>query len=123
MLGERLAALERKLEGLEREREYDGSPVQRTRSAETHTCAPSQIFRTPESPRDKYDVVDGMGSVALTEGGDEHEYFGKPYPLSLYFVRLRSHHLLALTNQSQRCLVKLGIPEAYRPRSGESGEY
>lgn len=88
MLGQRLAALERKLEGLEREREYPGSPVQRARSAETHGHAPSQMCGTPDSPRNQYDVVDGMGSVALTEGGDEHEYFGKPYPLSSYFIRL-----------------------------------
>lgn len=90
MLGQRLVALEQKLEALQREREHNGSAARETRSAETthatvstpaHVSAPSQASGTPENSSDQYDLVDGMGSVALIEGGDEHEYFGKPYPL------------------------------------------
>lgn len=91
LLGERLLTLERKLQALEQEKEPDKSSARRTRSVEGNatTSTPGQVGLQSqttdilERSLDRDDVVDGMGSVALTDEGDEREYFGKPPSNSL----------------------------------------
>ena len=85
LLSQRLHALEEKLQALEQDRGSDRSSARSLGYTERRaTPTPgqerlqSQTARTPEIPRGQDDVVDGMGSVALTDGADEHEYFGKP---------------------------------------------
>lgn len=87
LLSQRLLALEERLQALEQDRAPNGSSAQGAGHAEVRaTSTPAQeglqprTARISERPSRQDDVVDGMGSVALTDGADEHEYFGKASP-------------------------------------------
>ncbi|SPO07004.1 uncharacterized protein DNG_09698 [Cephalotrichum gorgonifer] len=98
LLGDRLLALERKLQALEQDRESDRSSVRRTGSVDANASISAasqagldvQTTGILERSSDRDDEVDGMGSVALTDGGDEHEYFGPSSNLAFLSVVVRA---------------------------------
>ena len=77
--------MEQKLQALEQGRGSDRPSDERIGSAEERAAAftpagaglQSHAAAMAERSVDKGNVVDGMASVALTDGADEHEYFGK----------------------------------------------
>ena len=86
LLGQRLLALEEKLQSLERDRGVDRPPARDPVPTERHPSAASvspsgglqsQFAGSPERPSDQDDMVDGMGSIAFKDRPEEHEYFGK----------------------------------------------
>lgn len=76
--------LEQRIQAIEKRLRLSG-PNEQFDSPEIHAATSPQIQENHESrrspgvkgPLDQDDEVDGMGAVALKDGVDEEEYFGK----------------------------------------------
>lgn len=87
LLEQRLLAMEQKLLSLEQGTRFDGQSPRSGRSIDAQASASPPAHRDRRAPAAgeltgpsaQDDAVDGMGAVALKDGADEDEYFGKAF--------------------------------------------
>ena len=123
--------MEEKLQALEQDRGSDRPSDERIGSTEGRAAAfipaqaglQSHAAAMPERSVDKGDVVDGMASVALTDGADEHEYFGKSLRLqdSCEYTSQVCKLMTSCPMTNNRRLIQSGILKGHRPRRWEPG--